>query len=209
VTWVSSGLVAAKNAITTLKAGIQAGATQYISTKYPTLSYNVDTCSRDVGYMVDAIAYDIMFGSNFRSITAGRSYYRATASAQNVIANQLTATLDAVSYITNAIRQITNGQAGSVGSATAVTRVIDSANAMYDIVASGLGTEPSLILPTPTSGTGNANDANYLNSRIQIVNNYAFIQAEVAQYLTVTAPFSTTWAALSAAQKTAMATNIG
>jgi hypothetical protein len=209
VTWVSSGLVAAKNAITTLKAGIQAGAIEYISTKYPTLSYNVSTCSRDVGYMVDAIAYDIMFGSNFRSITAGRSYYRATASAQNVIANQLTATLDTVTYIANYIRQITNGQTGSVGSSTAVTRVIDSANAMYDIVSSGLGTEPSLVLPTPTAGTGNAFDANYLNARIQIVNNYAFIQAEVAQYLTVTAPFSTTWAALSAAQKAALTTNIG
>jgi len=209
VTWVSSGLVAAKNAIIKLKAGIQAGATEYISTKYPTLSYNVSTCSRDVGYMVDAIAYDVMFGSNFRSIKAGMSYYRATTSAQNVIANQLTATLDTVTYITNSIKQITNGQAGSVGSSTAVTRVEDSATAMYDIVASGLGTEPTFVLPTPTSGTGNAYDSNYLNARTQIVNNYAFIKAEISQYLTVTAPYSTVWSGLSAAQQAACLRDVG
>ena len=207
VTWVSSGLVAAKNAIIALKAGIQAGATEYISTKYPTLSYTVSTCSRDVGYMVDSIAYDVMFGSNFRSITSGRSYYRATASAQNVIANQLTATLDAITYIQNSIKQITNGQAGSVGSSTAVTRVIDSANAMYDIVASGLGAVPTVVLPTPTGGTGNAYDVNYLNARIQIVNNYAFIKAEIAQFLSVN--YNAVWVSLGATGQAGCERDIG
>jgi len=205
--WVSNDLVLAKLAITKLKAGIQAGATQYISTKYPTLSYNVDTCFRDVGYMVDAVAYDVMFGSNFRSIKAGMAYYRATSSALYVIANQKAATLDAITYIDTAIKQITNGQSGSVGSTLAVSRVEASANAMYDIVASGLGAETTLVLPTPTGGSGNAYDSNYLNARTQIINNYAFIKAEVAQYLNVN--YNAAWVALGATGQAGCARDIG
>ena len=205
--WVSNDLVLAKIAITNLKAGIQAGAIEYISTKYPTLSYNTDTCARDVGYMVDSIAYDVMFGSNFRSITAGRSYYRATSSAQYVIANQLAATLDTITYIDTAIKQITNGQVGSVGSTLAVSRVESSANTIYDIIANGVGTEPTLVLPAPTGGTGNAYDSNYLNARTQIVNNYAFIKAEIAQYLNVN--YNAVWVALGATGQAGCARDIG
>ena len=205
--WVSNDLVLAKIAIIKLKAGIQAGAIAYISTKYPTLTYNTDTCSRDVGYMVDAVAYDVMFGSNFRSIKAGMSYYRATTSAQYVLANQLAATLDTITYIDTAIKQITNGQTGSLGSTLAVSRVETSANVMYDIIASGLGAEPTLVLPTPTGGTGNANDSNYLNARLQIVNNYAFIKAEIAAYLALTYP--AVWAALGATGQAGCARDIG
>ena len=205
--WVSNDLVLAKIAITNLKAGIQAGAIEYISTKYPALVYNATTCSRDVGYMVDAVAYDVMFGSNFRSITAGRSYYRATASAQYVITNQLAATLDTITYIDTAIKQITTGQSGSVGSTLAVSRVEDSANTMYDIIASGLGAVPTLVLPTPTGGTGNAYDVNYLNARQQIVENYAFIKAEIAQFLSVN--YNAVWVALGATGQAGCARDIG
>jgi hypothetical protein len=205
--WVSNDLVLAKIAITNLKAGIQAGAIEYISTKYPALVYNTVTCARDVGYMVDSIAYDVMFGSNFRSITAGRSYYRATSSAQYVIANQLAATLDAIAYIDTAIKQITNGQVGSVGSTLAVSRVEASANVMYDIIASGVGAVPTLVLPTPTGGTGNAYDSNYLNARTQIVNNYAFVKAEIAQYLNVN--YNAVWVALGATGQAGCDRDIG
>jgi hypothetical protein len=205
--WVNNNLVLAKIAITKLKAGIQAGAIEYISTKYPSLTYDTALCSRDVGYMVDAVAYDVMFGSNFRSIKAGMAYYRATSSAQYVIANQKAATLDAITYIDTAIKQITNGQSGSVGSTLAVSRVEASANAMYDIVASGLGAETTLVLPTPTGGSGNAYDSNYLNARTQIVNNYAFIKAEIAQYLNVN--YNAAWVALGATGQAGCARDIG
>ena len=205
--WVSNDLVLAKIAITKLKAGIQAGAIAYISTKYPALTYNTVTCSRDVGYMVDAVAYDLMFGSNFRSITAGRSYYKGTTSAQYLIANQLAATLDAITYIDTAIKQITNGQGSSLGSTLAVSRVETSANTMYDIIASGLGSIPTLVLPTPTGGTGNAYDSNYLNARQQIVENYAFIKAEIAAYLDLN--YNAVWVSLGATGQAGCDRDIG
>lgn len=205
--WVSNDLVLAKIAITKLKAGIQAGVIEYVTTRYPTLTYDSTAWSRDMGYIVDAVAYDILFGSNFRSIRVGMSYYRATTYAQNIIANQLTAILSSVTYIDTAIKQVTTGQGGSLGSSTAVTRVLDSANIMYDIIASGLGTEPTVVLPTPTGGSGNAYDSNYLNARTQIINNYAFIKAEVAQYLNVN--YNAAWVALGATGQAGCARDIG
>ena len=202
ITWVTGGLVDAKNAILALKAGIQTGAIEYISTTYPTLDYDADVCARDVGYIVDAVAYDVMFGSNFRSIRAGMAYYRATTSAQNVIATQLAATLDTVTYIDTAIKQITNGQKGSVGSELAVSRVISSADVIYDIVASGLGSVPSLVLPDPTGY-----DINYSRARAQIVQNYAFIRAEIAAFLSLN--YNAVWVSLGATGQAGCARDIG
>jgi hypothetical protein len=205
--WVSNDLVLAKIAITKLKAGVQAGVIEYVNTQYPALSYDDAAWSNDMGYIVDAIAYDIMFGSNFRSIRIGISYYAATTYAQNIIANQLDAILTSVTYIDTAIKQVTTGQSGSVGSTLAVSRVESSADTMYDIVASGLGAVPSLILPTPTGGTGNAYDSNYLNARTQIVNNYAFIKAEIAAYLAFA--YNAVWVSLGATGQAGCERDIG
>ena len=202
ITWVASGLVSARNTILSLKAGIQAGAIEYISTKYPNLVYDTAVCSRDVGYIVDAVAYDVMFGSNFRSIRAGMAYYRATTSAQNVIANQLTATLDTITFIDTAIKLITGGQAGSAGSETAVARVVSSADVIYDIVASGLGAVPSLVLPDPSGY-----DVNFSRARAQIVQNYAFIRAEIAAFLNLN--YNAVWVSLGATGQAGCARDIG
>ena len=204
VVGISSSLVAAKNAIQAKKSGIQLGAIEYISTTYPNLTYNTVTCSRDVGYIVDAISYDIMFGSNFRSIKAGMGYYQAQASL--VIGSQLAPTLDTITYIDTAIKQITTGQTGSVGSTLAVSRIEYCSNTIIDIVASGYGSIPTLSLPVPTGGTGNAYDVNYLNARSQIVNNYAFILAEIAQYLNVN--YNTEWTAMGATGQAATLSDV-
>jgi len=97
--WVTSTLVTAGAAVAAAKAEIQTHATDYVDVNYPTLKYNKDTCARDVGYMVDALMYDLMFGSNYLSIQAGMSYYRGTASAQVVIANQLAATNSIIDFV--------------------------------------------------------------------------------------------------------------
>jgi hypothetical protein len=202
VTWVASGLVAARNTILSLKAGIQAGAIEYISSTYTSLVYNTELCARDVGYIVDAVAYDVMFGGNFRSIKAGMRYYSGTTSAQFVIANQLAATQATITFIDTAIKQITNGQAGSAGSELAVSRVESSANVIYDIVASGLGAVPTLVLADPVGY-----DVNFSRARAQIVQNYAFIRAEIAAFLNVN--YNAVWVALGATGQAGCARDIG
>lgn len=97
--WVAADLVTARTRINELKTTIQSDSVEYIVKNYPTLDFNKTTCSRDVGYIVDALGYDLMFGSNFASIKAGLAYRRGTASAQLVVSNQLQATLDILDFI--------------------------------------------------------------------------------------------------------------
>ena len=202
VSWVASGLVEAKYSIQAKKLGIQAGAIQWVQKNYPALSFDTSICSRDIGYIVDAISYDIMFGSNFRSIRAGMAYYRGTASAQLVIANQKAATAGVIGYVSTAIQQITNGSVATLGSTTAVSRTENNANTIYNIVASGLGAVPTITLPNPTGLA-----ANTINARTQIAQNYAFIRADVSQYLINV--YGSVWTALGASGQAACQRDIG
>lgn len=194
--WVSTSLVAAKNAIVTLKAGIQQGAIDFINSEYPSLVYDQILCARDVGYMVDAVAYDIMFQANFRSITAGRQYRRGIASTLVVINDQLTETAAVIDFVKSAIESIMQPKVGSLGSTTAIDRVEEACNVIYDIVNNGNGTQPTVRLPVPTGGTNNSFTAGFLNARNQIRQNLTFIQDEVAAYLNVN--YNSVWVGLGA-----------
>lgn len=52
----------------------------WIEANYPLLDYNTDLCSRDVGYVVDALTYDILYGGNSATDVAARSYFSGTIS---------------------------------------------------------------------------------------------------------------------------------
>ena len=54
---------------------IQNETIQYIGVAYPQLTYNTSKCRRDVGYIIDAIATDLLYGGNERSVIAGKNYY--------------------------------------------------------------------------------------------------------------------------------------
>lgn len=109
--WVSSALVTARTALVNARSSIQSDAVQYIVKTYPALEFNTATCSRDVGYIVDAIGYDLMFGANFATIKAGLAYRRGTASAQLVVANQLAATNAILDFISEKCQYVASSGA--------------------------------------------------------------------------------------------------
>jgi hypothetical protein len=77
--WVDGDILSARADLLTAKATIQASVLAFIETNYPTLVFNRATCSRDLGYIIDAVGYDIAFGSNFQSVKSGMAYYRANS----------------------------------------------------------------------------------------------------------------------------------
>jgi hypothetical protein len=97
--WVSASLLAAYTALQAKKTEIQSDCVQFVKANYPTLVFDQTICSRDVGYIVDALGYDLMFGSNFRSIKSGMSYHRDLPSLQVVMTDQLTAHLDMLNFL--------------------------------------------------------------------------------------------------------------
>jgi hypothetical protein len=90
---------------------IQNETVAFINAKYPDLVYNQASCSRDTGFIVDAIATDLRWGGNQRSITAGEFYYRFPSKA---ISSQASSTIDGVVYIKDLIESIANKEILSI-----------------------------------------------------------------------------------------------
>jgi hypothetical protein len=126
------------------KLAIQNATISWINSNYPSLTYNNATCFRDVGLIIDAVAYDTFTGGNSKSVEATTSYYKGSTSSQIVITGQLTETIAAINYAKGlAQTAVSNSGLGSyVGS-------------KFDIITDGLA-DPAGV---PVSvGYGNIGD---------------------------------------------------
>ena len=70
---------------------IQNETVAFVNAKYPNLQYNEVSCSRDTGFIVDAVITDLKYGGNQRTLTAGEFYYRFPSKATNVQLGETTA----------------------------------------------------------------------------------------------------------------------
>lgn len=76
------------------KLFIQDEIVAWLDQNYPTFTYDTVKCSRDVGLILNAVVDDLVFGSNYRSITAGLSYIRSYSST--VTEQQRSQTIDGI-----------------------------------------------------------------------------------------------------------------
>ncbi len=153
------------------KEFIRAEVINYINNKYASFTYDEVTCQRDVGYVIDAIGYDLMFGSNFQTIVCARRYYSAAASV--AIGVQKAATIDAFEYLRDEMVALVSGDA------TASARITSNMNTFLDMITFGLDQEPAVVNPDPTGY-----DVNFERARDLIDANRSFIKAEIIQYIT-------------------------
>ena len=178
------GYSQAKDILLVNKLFIQDEITAWIAYNYSVLDYDSVTCSRDVGLIIDALCYDLMFGSNFRTITAARSYYRAGAAV--VTQSQKEATLGAFRYL----KIIAAAKVDD--NSTAVASVERNMDIIINVLENGLSEIGALIRPDPTGYSNN-----YKFARNLIDENKEFIKAEVSAYLNIN--YTAIWTALSPA----------
>lgn len=76
----SAGQIAAKDQLINNRTFLQAEIIAWLGDKYPNLTFNSSKCSRDVGYIVDALTYDILYGGNSATVQSARSYYLGSTS---------------------------------------------------------------------------------------------------------------------------------
>jgi hypothetical protein len=171
IAWVDAGRRERFAILQDNKEDTKIAVTGYIDDYYP-FDYDRETCQRDVGLILDAVGYDIMFGSNFRSITAGRAYYRAGAAAVTTL--QKEATMDAFKYLKDLIINTVSENA------TAVTRASANMDIILDILENGLSSVPAFVTPSPTGY-----DTGFENARNLIEANRNFIKAETIEYIRV------------------------
>lgn len=92
------------NAVTLLQANknfIAEETIAYIANEYLAVIYNTDTCKRDIGHIIDAVSYDVLYGGNSQTADAADSYY--DGAVLNLPASQKTATIAAYGFISTII----------------------------------------------------------------------------------------------------------
>ena len=149
----------------------------YINSTFPALTYDETKCRRDSALILEAVSFDVAFGTNYNSVTAGLAYQRANAYV--AIGGQGVATNAAISFLKTAAAALVTGNGGS---ANAVARSNAGFDEILDIIANGVVSTDTaadaLVFPAPTGGS-----ANKVNASAQLQANKDFLAAEVLEFL--------------------------
>jgi hypothetical protein len=170
---------------------------QYVIRVYSSaasFTYNVEICQRDIGFVIDALRYDMMFGSNFRSIKAGMSYY--TSQAATVVGVQKDATIAAFTFLRDYVANAVNGDP------LAGISVVNNMNIINNIISNGLSAVPTIVMPEPPTI-----EAGYSNAARLLYANKSFLQSEIAAF--VDTNYHTLWISLSPAQQAQCTRDMG
>jgi len=189
------GFFNARTLLLANKSFIQEQTVTYVNQTYPMFEYQQAKCFRDVGIILENVAYDSAFGGNEKSVEAGLSYYNGVAS---VISGQEPQTVAAINYI-NTLSQIiisnttaTDLLSGSglyqqvintalIGGSISSQSISNNINIITNIINSGTN-----VAPTIYKGAGP--DAGNVSAEILLQANRTFIQNEVIAWITTTYP---------------------
>jgi len=163
--------------------------------------YDADKCGRDVGFIIDAMVYDLIYGGTSQTIKAGLAYYDALnattvggeTSAFTSVLNQLKIILPAVisnqtswtgKSASNTTSQTTTLPAAS-SSGVSATTLTSAFDIIKDIIINGVGAASAA---SPVDPTIDANAANIVaaNDRTVTLAASVSIQNQVISYLNAT-----------------------
>ena len=161
----------ARQTILDEKTRLQVETIKHVLEAFPGFDFNQFKCSRDVGDILDAIAYDMVLNTNYRTIKAATSYYRATSTL--VVTDQLTQTVSAINFLkVKVFALLINGPADPY------SRVVGLFTTFLNIIQNGLGVTPAFLYTPPTGATSAT-----VNASLILQNNKNFIAEETVAYI--------------------------
>jgi hypothetical protein len=192
-----SNLIAVSNAANNLLVNTNYLAnevTAYIDTITATsgFTYSTSTCQRDIGYIINAVAFDLLHGGNRQSVQNGLYYYNFSATTSTLHGNQESATIQAFNHlstlISNVIQNIPVVTAqqkveqtftGSTATAGEATILDSSIDIITGIISGGPGSAltPEIITFTATT------NLNAFTAADNIESNKSFLVEEVIAYI--------------------------
>jgi hypothetical protein len=178
IIWANNDLEEAYSVIKGNKEFVQDNVIIWIANNFQTFTYDSAKCSRDVGIMIEAAAYDAVLGTNYNAVTSGLSYQRANSSY--VLSNQNLQTIKSIEFVRDQVSTLDiTGQFSS--------RLISAFNEILDIIQNGVvSTETSadaLVFPTPTGAS-----VNLVSAKNELQSNRDFLAAEVVAYVNAGTP---------------------
>jgi len=138
-TSADSTKITIKNSIIDNKSNVQQQTIDYINDTYPNLNYNNDKCFRDVGFIIDAVVTDLVYGGNGRSVQAGAFYYRFPSQATF---SQLSETVDGINFARDLIKLDLRGANSVENSFDTVIKIIESGSSIVTEETIGTGSAP-------------------------------------------------------------------
>ena len=213
----TAGFYEAAQILLANKTFIQDEIEAWITLNYPTLSYDVATCRRDISYITDAVAYDLTYEGNTQTVNSALAY-----AAGNVIAGQVEETQAAYEYWKTIVGQIAKNISivPSIGNTTVqntslplgsplnpnapATTAGDLLQIIIDVIDHGTG-----YIPDPVTFPDYANGDPTLNiERTAILADTLTIQDDVIDYLNNTYGGSTKVYTFPPIQSVLVGTNI-
>jgi len=178
-TSATAAQIAAKEQLQNNRDFLAAEAVSYIQNNYQNFTYNSEKCERDVGLIMDAVALDVVLGTNFNAVTAGLAYQRA--SNDYLQDNQKIQTLSALRQLKKEIVEIGLSDAAEPLAEAAMDEVIDI---LENGVISTDTAADALVFPAPSS----LPTANAVEAKDQLVANKEFIKDEIIAWIGVNYP---------------------
>ena len=168
----------------------------WINNNNPGFMYDQTRCSKDLHYILDSVAFDVLHGGNRQSTQAGAYYFGFTGNTS--IPNEIPQTTAAYNFIKGVIGQIITGTPTSPSYQNTVSQVTnlvpgtDSqttlAQSIVDVMTGIINNGPATItdakkVPIPLTASS---DSNVVTAYKLIQANRAYIQAETIAYVNKT-----------------------
>jgi hypothetical protein len=190
--------VRAYNLLQANKTFIQTEAIGFVeSTKTPGFVYDQDKCFRDVGYIVDSVSIDLLYGGNRQSVQAG-VYYYGYDSTSTAIVGEIPQTVDAYNKIAELSEKLILGQEivpeqslipqVSVGLSLATTAEVGKIDALVANLVSIIAKGPEATITNTPLPTAESDDEDAVNAALLVDANREFIVAETVAYVNQTFP---------------------
>jgi len=187
----TASTVAAYNLLQANKSYIQTEAIAYINSQNPGFVYDTVDCSRDVGYIVDSVSFDLLYGGNRQAIQSAVYYYDFNGSSSAIV-GEVSTTTDAFNYLASIAAQVATNTpvtlkrqstypqiiTTSSGSLTEATEIQDDIDLINNIITNGPGVAPTKEPISLTRATGTA-----INAAQLLLLNKDFLVNETLAYI--------------------------
>lgn len=179
----------AREIILANKALIQTDLITWINSNYPALDYNEATCSRDAGYILDAIAHDLNYNSNIATILNAEAYF--TGAVSQLPIDQRAPTAAAIEKLGQICASVILGTYPSQSLASGIATVTESnrATELADIIKNVIKKNTLGALPARKEPSLAWVDQSFVNSRNVIKENKIILQNATVGFVNSTYNF--------------------
>jgi hypothetical protein len=184
------------NTLENNKTSIQDTVLSWINSNYPSLSYNQETCRRDIGYILDSVSFDLLHGGNIQSIKSGVYYYSYSDTSTLASSKEIPATTAAYNFIKSIIPNIVTGKQllktyqSGVSQTTnlnaATTHEVSKLQNKIDIITGIIRNGPDSAGTKTPIGLVENTSVSVLNAYNLLIANLNFIKAEVVAFINQT-----------------------